>query len=297
MAHPRGRIRSPPCARRSACCAKGLDPSGRSSLPILIFRPMTLAVCSLSLITRPRVTRGATPTSSPPQSDARSFAPFSLAYVDLGWSSYAAQWLSRAPAPFPDHIFARSATGDARDAFARQARLDWEAFLSLRANELRPGGRLVVVMPSLDTVGRHPSAVLFESANLVLADMVAQGAVTASECERMLILSYPRTPDEMLAPFASGGQFADLKVTHCAAAPIGDVAWARYEQDRDAVALAARRAAFFRATFAPSLASALERRGDAQPRSAFERSARSRLTPAAHGPLRPLRQFRGVVVA
>lgn len=30
-------------------------------------------------------------------------------HVDLGWSSYAAMWLSRTPAPNPGHVFARSA--------------------------------------------------------------------------------------------------------------------------------------------------------------------------------------------
>jgi len=60
-----------------------------------------------------------------------------------------------------------------------------------------------------------------------------------------------------------------LKVTHCAVAPIGDVAWALHERDRDAAALVARRTAFFRATFVPSLASALDRCAEPLARSAF----------------------------
>src|SRR5579871_674544 len=72
------------------------------------------------------------------------------AHVDLGWSSYAAMWLSRIPCPNPGHVFARAARGAVGDAFARQGREDWEAFLTVRSQELRLGGRLIVVMPSLN---------------------------------------------------------------------------------------------------------------------------------------------------
>ena len=89
--------------------------------------------------------------------------------------------------PNPGHVFARSAEGAVGDAFARQGKEDWEAFLTLRLLELRPGARLIVVMPSLDENGLHPSAVLFDCANDVLAEMVAEGAITGAERERMLI--------------------------------------------------------------------------------------------------------------
>ena len=190
-------------------------------------------------------------------------------YIDLGWSSYAAQWLSRAPTSIPDHFYIQRSTGDVRAAFARQAKEDWETFLSLRARELRSGGRLVVVMPSLDTAGTSPVFPYFDSANFVLADMVADGAITQEERARMLLTSYQRTPLETLAPFANGAQFAGLNVESSAFVPVADVAWAHYERDGDAEALAARRAGFFRVTFAPSLASALTRNGDTDARKAF----------------------------
>lgn len=41
--------------------------------------------------------------------------------VNLGWSSYAAVWLSRPPAVIPDSIFPACATGAARVAFEQQA--------------------------------------------------------------------------------------------------------------------------------------------------------------------------------
>lgn len=68
-------------------------------------------------------------------------------YVDLAWSSYAAVWLSQIPCQIPDHFFIPCSTGAERAELERQAALDWEAFLSPRAIELRPGGRLVVALP------------------------------------------------------------------------------------------------------------------------------------------------------
>jgi len=75
------------------------------------------------------------------------------AYVHLGWSSYAAMWLSSVPTPVTDHIYVPCMKGAASAAFREQGKEDWQKFLSLRATELRPGGRLVVVLPGADDDG------------------------------------------------------------------------------------------------------------------------------------------------
>jgi hypothetical protein len=69
--------------------------------------------------------------------------------VHLGWSSYAAVWLSRVPALIPGHFISICSTSTVHAEFERQAAQDWEAFLTLRARELRPGGQLVVVLPGI----------------------------------------------------------------------------------------------------------------------------------------------------
>jgi hypothetical protein len=86
-----------------------------------------------------------------PSAIGRSFYQSVLppSHVDLAWSSYAAHWLSQIPRQIPNHFFIPCSTGAVRAVFERQAALDWEAFLSLRAIELRPSGRMVVVLPSL----------------------------------------------------------------------------------------------------------------------------------------------------
>ena len=61
--------------------------------------------------------------------------------VTLGWSSWAVQWLSRVPAPIPDHLqVAFSRDPAVRTAYARQAAEDWRTFLTHRGRELHPGG-------------------------------------------------------------------------------------------------------------------------------------------------------------
>ena len=62
--------------------------------------------------------------------------------VHLGWSSYAAMWLSGIPTLVPGHFLAIRCNGTARAEFDRQAAQDWKTFLSLRAHELRPARAL-----------------------------------------------------------------------------------------------------------------------------------------------------------
>jgi len=64
-------------------------------------------------------------------------------------------------------------------AFDRQAAQDWEAFLLLRAEELRTGGRLAVTLPALDDDGLSGFEDLMDHANEVLAAMAGEGARNA----------------------------------------------------------------------------------------------------------------------
>jgi hypothetical protein len=59
------------------------------------------------------------------------------------------------------------------------------------------------------------------------------------------------------------GQFQHLVLEDFAMFAVPDAAWHQYGQDGDCEKLARAHAAFFRATFMPSLASALDRSGDA----------------------------------
>jgi hypothetical protein len=178
-------------------------------------------------------------------------------HVDLGWSSYAAVWLSRAPIQLPGHFWIPTASGDVRAVFARQAAEDWENFLGLRARELRAGGRLVVALPSGPDDRVAPVQRGMDFINTTLAEMAAENTITADERARMLLLSYTRRTSEILAPFDREKRFKGLVLEQFETFPVPDRAWAEYERDHDREKLAAKHTGFFRATFMPSLASAL----------------------------------------
>lgn len=177
--------------------------------------------------------------------------------VHLGWSCYAAMWLSRVPAPIPGHFMPIRSTGWVRAEFDRQGAQDWELFLTLRARELRPGGRLVVVLPTVADDGSVGLEPLFDHANVALEEMVSDGEITSGERARMVISVHPRQMRDLLAPFERNGKFQHLAVEDFAISEVTDAAWDQYDRDRDKEALATRRALFFRAIFAPSLACAL----------------------------------------
>jgi hypothetical protein len=196
--------------------------------------------------------------------------------VHLGWSSYAAVWLSRVPGPIPGHFIAWS-KGTPPAEFAKQAAQDWESFLRLRALELRPGGRLVVVLPALDDGGSSGFEDLMDHANEVLADMVKEGKILEEERARMVVGSYPRRKSDLLAPFDSEKQFHQLVVEDFQLAALKDAAWADYQRDGDKEALASKQALFFRTIFLPSLASALRPAGDTEAHRPFGDELENRL--------------------
>ncbi len=177
--------------------------------------------------------------------------------VHFAWSSYAAVWLSHVPGQITGHFMATHSRGEERAAFERQAAQDWKDFLSLRARELRPGGRLVVVLPGLDDEGKSGIEPVMNQANAVLAEMVEDGAIGAEERERMVLGSYPRRRRELMAPFEKDRDFQGLIVECCELTRLPDAAWTEFECDHDAEALAAKHALFFRSIFAPSLALSL----------------------------------------
>jgi hypothetical protein len=186
--------------------------------------------------------------------------------VHLGWCSYAAVWLSRIPTLIPGHFFSLRSTGRVRAEFERQGAQDWEAFLSLRARELGPGGRLVVVLPALADDGLSGFESIMDQANSVLAEMVADGALMAEERARMVLGAYPRRRCDLLAPFAHDGHFQHLTVEDFEMSELPDAAWTAYERDGDKEALTTKHALFFRSIFMPSLASAFDpvRSGDTE---------------------------------
>jgi hypothetical protein len=94
---------------------------------------------------------------------------------------------------------------------------------------------------------------------------VDEGAIAAEERARMVLGTYPRRMDEVLAPFENNHSFQDLVLEDWQELPLADPAWLDYQRDQDSQALARKQALFFRAVFLPSLGGALNRHGDGDP--------------------------------
>jgi hypothetical protein len=188
--------------------------------------------------------------------------------VNLGWTSWAIQWLGRVPTPVPDHLqVAYSGEENVKAAYAKQAAHDWHEFVAFRGRELCPGGRLVVLTMAIGDDGEYGYRPLFKGMLAELEELMAQGLVTADEVRRMCIPTVSRRASDFLLPFAPKGRFEQLEIEHLEVFDAEDRFWTQYQVDHDAKAFAAQWAAFARASVFPTMAAALGG-GRADPRAA-----------------------------
>jgi hypothetical protein len=179
--------------------------------------------------------------------------------VNLGWTSWATQWLSRIPCEVPDHIHvAYSGDDAARAAYAHRAALDWHDFVAFRGRELAPDGRLVVLTQAEDENGKPGFEPLLDAVRAALNDQARDGLLHREELRRMVIATYARSEKDFRAPFAPSGRFEGLTIEHLELFNAEDRFWARYQRDDDADAFGAQWAAFARAALFPALARGLD---------------------------------------
>lgn len=184
--------------------------------------------------------------------------------VTLGWSSWSVAWLSRPPVPIPDHVHVSySADAAVRAAYARQSARDWEDFLMARGVEMRPGARLVVVVPAADDDGTAGYRPVFDAAWAALGDFVREGLISVDEAARMGMPHFGRTAAELARPFGADGHFAGLEIEHLEVFTGPDGFWTDYQSTGDATAFGAGWAGVFAAGAFPSLATGLHGGPDA----------------------------------
>ncbi|MGC2400929.1 MAG: hypothetical protein WA510_14145 [Acidobacteriaceae bacterium] len=178
--------------------------------------------------------------------------------VTLGWSSWAVQWLSRAPSPIPDQVqVAFSKDAATRAAFARQAAEDWHNFLLARGRELSPGGRLVILTMATDDDGNFGYQPLLQALYGTLLEMAEQGFLQPEELHRMTIPTVARNREDLLAPFTNDGHCGSLRPQVVEIFRAEDHIWLEYERHRDAREFGGQWAAFSRGSVFPTLAQAL----------------------------------------
>jgi len=189
--------------------------------------------------------------------------------ITLGWSSYALMWPSQLAAHIPGHVFSTRSSGTVLAAFNKQGDEDWRRFLSLRATELRTGGRLVIVIAARGDDGLNGLEPLMDHANAVLQDLVTDRTISAAEHERIVVPAHPKSLQDLLAPFAGNARFHGLAMEHCEVFPGPDPVWDDYQRHHDRQKVAADQTGFFRAAFGPTFASALDDNRSAADRAAF----------------------------
>jgi hypothetical protein len=179
--------------------------------------------------------------------------------VNLGWTSWATQWLRRIPCEVPDHVHVDHSDDDAaRAAFSHQAALDWHDFVAFRGRELAPEGRLVVITLGVDEDGTPGFTPMLDAIVAALADQVHDGLLSEDELRRMAIPTFARSDKDFRAPFAPSGRFEGLVIDHLDMFNAEDRFWARYEIDDDAETFGAQWAAFARTALFPALAVGLD---------------------------------------
>lgn len=131
------------------------------------------------------------------------------ASLDMVFSATAMHWLSRKPRNLDHHVHMVGASGEEYQAFANQARQDWETILLCRARELRPGGRMVLVNFCRDPQGRYLGNTggvnMFDTMNDIWREFVASGSITEQEYQAMTLPQYYNTVEEFIAPLETPG--------------------------------------------------------------------------------------------
>ena len=181
--------------------------------------------------------------------------------VNLGWTSWATQWLSRTPREVPDHVHASCSNDDGvRSAYADQAALDWHNFVAFRGRELAPGGRLVALTLAADegADGEAGFTALLDAVVGGLNEQARDGLLSSDELRRMAIPTFPRGEKDFRAPFAPKGRFEGLMIEHLEMFNAEDRFWARFQVDHDAQAFGAQWAGFARSALFPPLVGALD---------------------------------------
>jgi cyclopropane-fatty-acyl-phospholipid synthase len=170
--------------------------------------------------------------------------------ADLGMCSNASHWLRRqATMRIPDGMYFCEATGSEREAIAAQAAEDWLAFLSARARELRPGGRLVVQGIGSDDSGEHVSASRLLRVMWRAADKLADERVLDRETlDGYVFPVYCRSPAEAKRPLEAGGELeGDLELVTERLDEVPSPYWEAYQRSGDADQYASTYVEFVRA--------------------------------------------------
>jgi gibberellin A4 carboxyl methyltransferase len=189
--------------------------------------------------------------------------------VTLGTSGSAAHWLSRQPPDLdmPNALYRSDAPPAERAKILNLAADDWLAFLSARADELQPGGVLLVQMLGSDgdvSPARVSAAGLLQLMNECGRQLVDAGDVPEDAYAAYCFPVVPRTIEEAVAPV--NGPLSDrLELLHCGLTAVPSPYQVAFEETGDARTFARSYTAFTRAFSESSLRHGLFSKGKGDP--------------------------------
>jgi hypothetical protein len=186
---------------------------------------------------------------------------FPDATLTIGWTATAAVWLRAVPCELPDHIFSYAESGVRRAQWKDAAAHDWHTFLAHRAEELHPGGQLVVSLPVAGPGYLDWMRVVEDGVRAALAG----GAITAAEYGAMVLPTYLSEPADLRTGVA---EFGGLVLHECEVATASDPAYTAFRVHGDPGRYADDAVAQFRTWSEATLRSRLGAARDASARDA-----------------------------
>jgi hypothetical protein len=143
-----------------------------------------------------------------------------------------------------EHIWPVRASSDEGKALAEVAAADWRDFQAHRAEELTPGGQLVLVIGAVNATGATGLEPMMDLANDILQALVAEGKLGAQAYAAMTIPSRPRSREEFTAPFDKG-DIAELSLEELVIAETPNAAMLLWQQTSDAAGIRVRHYGLF----------------------------------------------------
>jgi hypothetical protein len=167
-------------------------------------------------------------------------------------------YLDRLPAPVPDFVIYRRPQGGSDTAFSRQAEEDLTQFLTCRARELVPGGKVLIATPGHDGQ-QHSCEEVYYVLNDSCVDLVKDGRLTQAQFERITIPVYFRTTAELRAPVEKQGSRVHdwYRVDRTETMEVPTPFVVKYRQERDPTAFADGYTGFLRAFTEPTVRAAV----------------------------------------
>ncbi len=141
--------------------------------------------------------------------------------LNIGFSATAMHWLSQKVCNISNHVQAVGADGDELAAFRQQAHKDWRQILLHRAQELKPGGKLVLINFGTDEQGRYLGNTdginMFNTFNEIWQTFVDKKRISQAEYENMTLPQYYNSVEEFSAPLVNADETvyqAGLRLDH-----------------------------------------------------------------------------------